>query len=191
MVKNLITAEKFAARLKQADLVKKKTDFDNKLTRFNKPIISYETQYLEIQKKLNSLMTKDYNFFLVRISFTSNDGTQNIFGYHLTFDILELKNKTKALIIFIVRNQKKYLILNFRKYILLSYLALKFFGYRIGIKFNKDPLAVEQSNYLTKVVNVCIVCDLDAWPRSLTNNLKFKNFLFEVTNIVNNSDKEK
>ena len=136
-------------------------------------------------------MTKDYNFFLVRISFTSTDGTQNIFGYHLTFDILELKNKTKALIIFIVRNQKKYLILNFRKYILLSYLALKFFGYRIGIKLNKDPLAVEQSNCLTKIVNVYIVCDLDAWPRSLTNNLKFKNFLFEVTNIVNNSDQEK
>ena len=33
------------------------------------------------------------------------------------------------------------------------------------IKFDKDPLAVDQNSYLTKVVNICIVYDLDAWPR--------------------------
>ena len=36
-----LTAENFAARLKQADLVNK-TDFDNKLTSFNKLITSNE-----------------------------------------------------------------------------------------------------------------------------------------------------
>ena len=61
----------------------------------------------------------------------------------------------------------------------------------MGIKFDKDSLAVEKNNYLTKIVNVYIVCDLDAWPRNLTNNFKFKNCLFEATNIVKNSDKEK
>ena len=35
---NKLTAENFAARLKQADLVNK-TDFDNKLTSFNRQII--------------------------------------------------------------------------------------------------------------------------------------------------------
>ena len=38
----------------------------------------------------------------------------------------------------------------------------------IGIKFDKDPLAVEQNNYLTKIVNVYTVCDLDAWQRDPT-----------------------
>ena len=36
---NTLTAENFTARLKQADLVKK-TDFDNKLTSFNRKISS-------------------------------------------------------------------------------------------------------------------------------------------------------
>ena len=58
------------------------------------------------------------------------------------------------------------------------------------IKFDKD-LAVEQNNYLTKIVNVYIVYDLYAWPRNPTNNFKFKNCLFGTTGIVKNSDKEK
>ena len=32
----------------------------------------------------------------------------------------------------------------------------------MGIKFDKDPLAVEQKNYLTNIVNVYILYDLDA-----------------------------
>ena len=44
--------------------------------------------------------------------------------------------------------------------------SVKLFGYKMGIKFDKDSLAVEQSNYLTKIVNVYIFCDLDAWPRN-------------------------
>ena len=31
--------------------------------------------------------------------------------------------------------------------------------YKMGIKFDKDPLAVERNNYLTKIVNVYIVYD--------------------------------
>ena len=44
---------------------------------------------------------------------------------------------------------------------------------------------------MTKIVNVYIVYDLDAWPRNPTNNFKFKNCLLGATNIVKNSDKEK
>ena len=66
---NKLAAEHFAARLKQADLVSK-TDFDNKLTRFNRKITSNNTKYLQVQKKLNSLIRKDYNFFLGRIYLT-------------------------------------------------------------------------------------------------------------------------
>ena len=59
----------------------------------------------------------------------------------------------------------------------------------MGIKFDEDPLAAEQNNYLTKILNVCIVYDLDAWRRNRTDNFKFKNFLFGATNIIKNSDK--
>ena len=59
---NKLTAENFTARLKQANLVTK-TDFDKKLTSFNRKITSNKTKYLEVQKKLNSLITNDYDFF--------------------------------------------------------------------------------------------------------------------------------
>ena len=52
-----------------------KNDFDNKLTTFNRKITSNKTKYLEVQKKVNSLITKDYNFFLGKIYFTSNYGS--------------------------------------------------------------------------------------------------------------------
>ena len=61
----------------------------------------------------------------------------------------------------------------------------------MGIKFDKDPLAVEQNNHATKIVNVYIFYDLDVWPRNSTNDFKFKDFIFGATNIVKNSDKEK
>ena len=48
----------------------------------------------------------------------------------------------------------------------------------MGIKFDKDPLAVEQNNYLSKIANVYFVYDVDAWPRNPTKNFKFKKSLF-------------
>ena len=60
---NKLTVENMAARLKQANLVAK-TNFHNKLTSFNRKVTSNETKYLQVQKKLNSLITKDHHFFL-------------------------------------------------------------------------------------------------------------------------------
>ena len=53
-----------------------KTDFDNKLLSFNKRITLNKAKHLPVQKRLNSVITKDFFFFLVRIYFTSNDGSQ-------------------------------------------------------------------------------------------------------------------
>ena len=77
---NKLTAEHFAARLKHVNCVNK-TDFDNILKSFNKRIASNKANHLEVQKKLNSLITKNYNFFLGRIYCASNDGSQNTFVY--------------------------------------------------------------------------------------------------------------
>ena len=69
--------------------------------------------------------------------------------------------------------------------------SIKLSKYRIGIKFDKDSLTVEQNNYLTKIVNVYIGYDLEAWPKISLRNFTLKNYLFRATNIVKNSDKEK
>ena len=87
---------------------------------------------------------------------------------------------------FLVENQREHLILNLSHCVLLSD-SIKLSEYRIGIKFDKDPLSVEQNKYLTKIANVYIVYDLDAWTRNPTNNSKFKNCLFGATNIITNS----
>ena len=46
---------------------------------------------MELQKKSNSLTTKDYHILLARIYFTNEDGSENTFVYQLTLDTLELK----------------------------------------------------------------------------------------------------
>ena len=74
---NKLTAENFTARLKQADLVDK-IDFDYKLIGFSRKVTPNKTKYLEVQKKLNSVITKDYNSFLGIIYFTNNYGFQNM-----------------------------------------------------------------------------------------------------------------
>ena len=99
-----------------------KTDFDIKVTNFNRKINSNKTKYLENWKKLNSLITKDYEFFLGRICFTSNDESQNTFVCQPILDTLELK-KENVLIIFLVKNQAEYIILNLKHYILLFYIV--------------------------------------------------------------------
>ena len=119
LLKNLITAENFAARLKQADLAKK-TDFDNKLSSFSRQITSHKTKHLEVQKKLDSLITKDYNFFkgefILQVVMDLKTSV-----YQPSLDALELK-KAKVPIMFLVGNQREYTILNLSHNIL-SYIA--------------------------------------------------------------------
>ena len=59
------------------------------------------------------------------------------------------------------------------------------------IKFDKEPLAKEQNNFLTKIVHAYIVYNLDALPKIPLRNFTTKNCLFGATNIVKNTDKEK
>ena len=69
--------------------------------------------------------------------------------------------------------------------------SIKFSGYRIGIKFCKGPLAVEQNNYMTKIVNFNIIYGLDDWPRNPNSNFKFKNCFFGATSVVKNCVRER
>ena len=99
-----------------------KTAFDNNLTGFNRRSTSNKTNHLKVRKKLNSLIIKDYIFFLSIIYLTKNDRSQNTFNYQPTLDVLVLK-KTKALIMLLVGNEMEYLNLNVSYYVLLSWIA--------------------------------------------------------------------
>ena len=86
--------------------------------------------------------------------------------------------------ILLVENQKVYGILNLQHNIGKN-------RNKIGIKFNSTTLAIEQSNFATKIVNVCIIYDLDNWPKNPLRNFALNSCLFGATNIVKNDEKEK
>ena len=81
------------------------------------------------------------------------------FVYQPTLDTLELKKGTGYFLSWkskrVFNSKLKPLYTTFLNSIRLS-------RYRILIKFGKYPLSVEQNNYLTKLVNLYIVYDLDA-----------------------------
>ena len=157
-------------------MILNKTDFDNKLKSFNRKITSNETKYS--------------NFSLGRIYFTSNDGYQNMFACQPTFNVLELKNDKPTEYIISWKSKRLYK----SKLIALhgAFLPnIKYFKNKIGIQFNSTPLVIERNNYVTKIVNVYIVYDLDNWPKNPLINFTLKDCLFGSTNIVKDNDKEK
>ena len=85
---------------------------------------------------------------------------------------------------FLVGNQMVVYTSKFKSLYTAFWHSINLSEYRIGIKFDKDPLAVKQNNYFNKIVNVSIVYDLDAWPINPTNYFKFKKCLSEAANIV-------
>ena len=51
-------------------------------------------------------------------------------------------------------------------------------GYKVGIKLDKDPLAVKQKNYTTNIVNAYIVYVLENWSNSALRGFALKHCLF-------------
>ena len=67
--------------------------------------------------------------------------------------------------------------------------SIKLSGYRIEIKFDKNPLALEK--LLEQNCKFLHGLYLDAWPKIPLRNFTIKNCLSGATFIVKNSDKEK
>ena len=61
----------------------------------------------------------------------------------------------------------------------------------MGIKFDKDDLAVGQKNYLPKIVNACTAYDLEICLKIPLHNLKLKYSYFDATNTAKTIVEEK
>ena len=70
-----LTAENFAARLAQADLVTKR-NFDNKLSNLNRNITANKTKHLVLENELKKLKTFGSSYFRGKSHFKDH-GTQN------------------------------------------------------------------------------------------------------------------
>ena len=92
--------------------------------------------------------------------FTSNDGSQNTLVYQPTLYTLELgKDKSTD---YVLSWKSKGVYNSKLKSLYTAFLHSKTLSeYRMGIKFDKDPLAVEENNYPCKIANVYIVKNND------------------------------
>ena len=62
--------------------------------------------------------------------------------------------------------------------------SIKLSGYKMRTNFSEDPLALEQNNYETKIVNAYILYGLKNRPNNPLRYITFKSFLFAATNLV-------
>ena len=97
-----------------------------------------------------------------------------MFVYQRTFDTLELKKDKGTDYVLSWKSNGVYNSKLKPLYTAFSH-SIKISGYKMGIKFDKDRLAVQQNNYLTKIANVYIVYELYNWP-----NVPFKNFTLKI-----------
>ena len=93
---NKVTAENFAARLKQANLVAK-AYFDDKLKSINRKTSSNKTKHLVVKNKLKKLKRFDLIYFRGKSRF-EEDGTQN----YLVFQPMYRYNYNVILMIMLV-----------------------------------------------------------------------------------------
>ena len=73
---NKLKRENFKARLAQAALVKKKTDFYTELKKISDRVTSNKTKHLLVENELTKLKTFDLSYFKGKVHF-EEDGTQN------------------------------------------------------------------------------------------------------------------
>ena len=97
---NQLTAENFAARLAQANLITK-TDFNAKLSSLNEKITSNKTKHLLVENELKKLERFDSIYFCGKSHF-EDDGTQN----YLVFQTVYRYFKTIRIVIFYHGNLK-------------------------------------------------------------------------------------
>ena len=69
--------------------------------------------------------------------------------------------------------------------------SIKRFVHKIGLKFNKGSLVVEQNKYATEIVNSYIVYEWDTWSKIPLDDFTLIYCLFGETKIKKFSNKEK
>ena len=108
------------------------------------------------QEKIVKLGAFNSNYFHGKIFF-GDDGSQNMFVYQLdnTWYVGVKKDKR---IDYVLSWKSKGVYISKLKPIYTTFLhSVKLSGYKVGIKFDEDPLVVKQKNYATKIVNAYIV----------------------------------
>ena len=182
-----LTADVFNARLKQANLLKKKTDFDALLSTFNMKISANRRQALFAQDELNKLKTFDSSYFIGKSHF-EEDGTHN----YLVFQPIIRYFKVIANTDYLSSCKSKGLSAESIKPPTTSdnslTQALNYYGNKVRVKFTGSCLKQQKNSYThLNIVNVYFVHELGS-STSHNNDPTLKNYLFGAVTLTKNSD---
>ena len=151
---NKLTAENFAARLAQGNLITK-TDFDAKLSSLNRKITSNKTKHLLVENELKKLKTFDLGYFIGKSHF-DEDGAQNYLVFQPILKYFTLNSnwitkwKSKGL-----SNESLEVVSTTSNTLIPS---VNYYGDKISIKFTGSVLQLKTVTYShKKVVNLYLV----------------------------------
>ena len=130
---NKLTAENFAARLAQANLITK-TDFDAKLSSLNRKITSNKTKHLLIENELKKLKAFDSIYFRGK-SHSEDDGTQNYLIFQPIYKYFEISPTTNIALSWKSKGLSDKIIKPLKPYSVLAP-ELSYVGNKTRIKFN-------------------------------------------------------
>ena len=188
---NTLAADVFNARLKQANFVTK-TDFDDKLSNLNRKITSNKTKHVLAENELKKLETFDLSYFIGKNYFEEH-GAQNylafqpMYRYFKVFSIIQYLE-------YVSEWKSKELSSESIKAISTSDNSLNptlsYYDVKTRVKFTGSCLKQSRFSYTHgKVVNICIVYELDAYSSS-NSDPTLKKCLFGAGTLTKNADVE-
>ena len=161
-----------------------KTDFDAKLSRFNREITENKTETLFVKNELNKLKTFDSSYFIGKSHF-EEDGTQNYLVFQPLIKVITSTGyvslwKSKGL------SAESIKLPTTSGNSLAT--ALNYYGIKRRVKFTGTCLKQPKIPYTHgKVINNYIVYGLGA-SSSHNNDPTLKNCLFRAVTLTNNAD---
>ena len=164
-----------------------KTDFDTKLSRFNREVTENKTENLLVKNELNKLKTFDSSYFIDKSHF-EEDGTQNYLVFQPINKYFKVITNTEYV------SSWKSKGLSAESFKLSTTVdnsltpALSCYGTETRVKFTGSCLKQSKVSYTDgKVVNIDIVYELGA-PSSLNNDPTLKNCLFGAVTLTKNAE---
>ena len=158
---NKLTAENFAARLVQADLVTN-TDFDNKLPDLNRKIVSNKTKHLVIENELKKSEPLDLSYCRGESRF-GDDNTQNWLVFQRMQRYFKLASDNPSIILLwkskgFSGECKKSPTTSNKIFNSLQY----YLGTKASVRFSRDCLKQEKITFNHgKIVNIYIVYEIE------------------------------
>ena len=178
-------------KLALANLITK-TDFDAKLSNFNRKITANKTKHLLVENELNKLKTFDFSYFIGKIHF-EEDGTETYLIFQPIIRYFKVNTITNA--DYVSSWKSKGLSTESIKPPATSDNSLtpelNHYGTKTRVKFNGSCIKQAKISYTySTIVNVYIVYGLGA-SGSHDNDPTFKNCSFGAITLTKNEDIDK